>query len=66
MTLDPYTAKRGPRLVARAATADVGMNLASLDRIATTGAQIVLPGHGEPFRSGAVAAVRMAREAGAA
>ena len=66
VTLDPYTAKRGPRLVARAATRDVATNLASLERIAETGAQVVLPGHGEPFRSGAAAAVRMARAEGAA
>lgn len=66
VTLDPYTNKRGPRLVARAATADVATNLVSLDRIAETGAQVVLPGHGEPFRSGVAAAVREARVAGAA
>ena len=66
VTLDPYTAKRGPRLVARAATKDVERNLASLDRILETGAQVVLPGHGEPFRSGVAAAVRMARTEGAA
>jgi len=34
-----------------AATADIATNLASLDRIAETGAQVVLPGHGEPFRA---------------
>ncbi len=66
VTLDPYTNRRGPRLVARAATADVAANLASLDRIAETGAEVVLPGHGEPFRSGAAAAVREARAAGSA
>src|SRR3954468_7973175 len=31
VTLDPYTARKGPRLVARAATADVERNCASLD-----------------------------------
>ena len=66
VTLDPYTARRGPRLVARAATADVAANLDSLEAIQATGAQVVLPGHGEPFRSGVAAAVRMARAAGAA
>ncbi len=66
VTLDPYTNKRGPRLVARAATADVATNLRSLDAIEATGAQVVLPGHGEPFRSGVAAATRMARTAGAA
>ncbi|MCW3012111.1 MAG: fold metallo-hydrolase [Solirubrobacterales bacterium] len=66
VTLDPYTNRRGPRLVARAATADVQRNLASLDALQETRAQVVLPGHGEPFRSGVGAAVRMARQAGAA
>ena len=64
--LDPYTARRGPRLVARAATADVERNLASLDALAETGARVVLTGHGEPWTGGIVAAVARAREAGAA
>ncbi len=66
VTLDPYTNKRGPRMVARAATRDVATNLRSLDALEATGVRVVLPGHGEPFRSGVGAAVRLAREAGAA
>jgi glyoxylase-like metal-dependent hydrolase (beta-lactamase superfamily II) len=64
--LDPYTAKRGPRLVARAATVDVERNLGALDELAATGAGVVLTGHGEPWTDGAEAAVAAAREAGAA
>jgi hypothetical protein len=64
--LDPYTAKRGPRLVARAATADVERNLGSLDALAQTGARVVLTGHGEPWTGGIEAAVAQARAAGAA
>jgi glyoxylase-like metal-dependent hydrolase (beta-lactamase superfamily II) len=64
--LDPYTARRGPRLVARAATADVARNLASLDALAATGARVVLTGHGEPWIDGAESAVAAARRAGAA
>jgi glyoxylase-like metal-dependent hydrolase (beta-lactamase superfamily II) len=64
--LDPYTARRGPRLVARAATVDSQRNLASLDEMAATGARVVLTGHGEPWTDGAEAAVAQAREAGAA
>jgi glyoxylase-like metal-dependent hydrolase (beta-lactamase superfamily II) len=64
--LDPYTAQRGPRLVARAATADSQRALASLDAIAETGARLVLTGHGEPWTSGAEAAVEQARKAGIA
>jgi glyoxylase-like metal-dependent hydrolase (beta-lactamase superfamily II) len=64
--LDPYTARRGPRLVARAATADVERNLGSLDALAQTGARTVLTGHGEPWTGGVEAAVEQARAAGAA
>jgi glyoxylase-like metal-dependent hydrolase (beta-lactamase superfamily II) len=62
--LDPYTAQKGPKLVARAATADVQRNLDSLDAIAGSGATTVLTGHGEPWTSGAEEAVRQARENG--
>ncbi len=44
VTLDPYTAQRGPKLVARAATADSRRNLETLDAIAETGAGTVLTG----------------------
>ena len=64
VTLDPYTAQKGPKLVARAATADTVRNLRSLDVIAETGATTVLTGHGEPWSGGAVEGVRLARAAG--
>jgi glyoxylase-like metal-dependent hydrolase (beta-lactamase superfamily II) len=66
VTLDPYTARRGPRLVARAATADSERNLATLDALAETGAGRVLVGHGETWTEGAESAVVRARQAGAA
>jgi glyoxylase-like metal-dependent hydrolase (beta-lactamase superfamily II) len=66
VTLDPYTGRTGPRIVAGAATADSALNLASLDALAATGAQLVLPGHGEPWTGGAAEAVRLARAAGPA
>jgi glyoxylase-like metal-dependent hydrolase (beta-lactamase superfamily II) len=64
--LDPYTARRGPRIVARAATADSERTLATLDALAATGARTVLTGHGEPWTDGAESAVAQARAAGAA
>jgi glyoxylase-like metal-dependent hydrolase (beta-lactamase superfamily II) len=64
VTLDPYTGYRGPRIVARAATADSEMAFESLDRLAATGASVVLPGHGEPWRDGVEEAARLARAAG--
>jgi glyoxylase-like metal-dependent hydrolase (beta-lactamase superfamily II) len=66
VTLDPYTAARGPRLVARAATADVERNLRTLDALAATGARTVLTGHGEPWTDGVESAVEQARRAGSA
>ena len=48
--LDPYTGRRGPRIVARAATADAERNLAGR-ALAETGAR-VLTGHGEPWTRG--------------
>jgi glyoxylase-like metal-dependent hydrolase (beta-lactamase superfamily II) len=66
VTLDPYTGRTGPRLVARAATADSERNLRTLDALAATGARVVLTGHGEPWTQGAEAIVAQARRAGAA
>jgi len=66
VTLDPYTARRGPRLVARAATADSERNIRSLESLAATGARTVLVGHGEPWTQGIESAAAQARQAGAA
>jgi glyoxylase-like metal-dependent hydrolase (beta-lactamase superfamily II) len=64
--LDPYTAKRGPRIVARAATADSERAFASLKPLAATGARTVLTGHGEPYTGGVERAAAEAYEAGVA
>jgi glyoxylase-like metal-dependent hydrolase (beta-lactamase superfamily II) len=66
VTLDPYTARRGPCIVAGAATVDSERNLECLDVIAATGAGTVLTGHGDPWRDGAGSAVEHARAAGPA
>jgi glyoxylase-like metal-dependent hydrolase (beta-lactamase superfamily II) len=66
VTSDPYTARTGPCLVARAATADSELNLRSLDALETTGATTVLTGHGDPWTGGIEEAVARARRAGAA
>ena len=64
VTHDPYTDSRGPRIVARAATADSERALASLEPLAATGAGTLLPGHGDPWREGVERAVEAARLAG--
>jgi glyoxylase-like metal-dependent hydrolase (beta-lactamase superfamily II) len=66
VAIDPYTGERGPRLVARAATADSERALASLDALAATGARAVLTGHGPPLLDGVEVTVERARRAGIA
>jgi glyoxylase-like metal-dependent hydrolase (beta-lactamase superfamily II) len=66
VTLDPYTARTGPRVVARAATTDSERALSSLDVLAQTGAQTAFVGHGEPWTGGVEAACEQAKRAGVA
>jgi glyoxylase-like metal-dependent hydrolase (beta-lactamase superfamily II) len=64
VTLDPYKGKRGPQIIAGAATADSREAIKSLSALAETEATRILPGHGEPFKGGARAAVAAAVTAG--
>jgi glyoxylase-like metal-dependent hydrolase (beta-lactamase superfamily II) len=66
VTLDPYTRRTGPRIVAGAATANSVQNLETLSALAATGAKLVLPGHGEPWTAGIEEAVSVARRNGPA
>jgi glyoxylase-like metal-dependent hydrolase (beta-lactamase superfamily II) len=66
VTLDPYTGRKGPHIVAGAATANSIQNLESLTQLAATGASLVLPGHGEPWHLGIEDAVAIARRHGPA
>ncbi|WP_457973975.1 MBL fold metallo-hydrolase [Arthrobacter sp. D1-17] len=66
VTLDPYTRRTGPRIVAGAATANSAQNLETLSALAATGAELVLPGHGEPWTEGIEEAVSIARRIGPA
>ncbi|WP_127572517.1 MBL fold metallo-hydrolase [Georgenia faecalis] len=65
VTLDPYTGHSGPQIVSGAATADSVEALASLERIADTGASVLIPGHGDTWHDGARAAVTIAQQRGA-
>lgn len=64
VTHDPYTDTRGPRIVTQGATADSERALTSLERLADTGAETLLPRHSEPWTGGAERAVQEARRAG--
>lgn len=66
VTLDIYTGRRGPRVVARGATNDAVAALDSLGAIAALDVSAVLPGHGVPWLQGSRAAVDAARVAGVA
>lgn len=63
VTFDPYTARTGPRVVARAATADSARNLRTLDALLETDAWTVLTGHGPAWHDGVASAVAKARAA---
>ena len=65
VTLDPYKGSRGAQIIAGAATADSVMALDTLTALADTDAELVLPGHGEPWSGGIRAAVDAARTFGA-
>jgi glyoxylase-like metal-dependent hydrolase (beta-lactamase superfamily II) len=66
VTLDPYTGRTGPRMVAPAATADLDLNRQSLNRLADIDAETVLPGHGDPWLQGSASAVQLAHRASCA
>jgi glyoxylase-like metal-dependent hydrolase (beta-lactamase superfamily II) len=61
VTLDPSTGHVGPSVLGAPFTEDRATAFASLERIGATGAGILLPGHGEPWREGVAEAVRLAQ-----
>jgi glyoxylase-like metal-dependent hydrolase (beta-lactamase superfamily II) len=64
VTFDVYTQRPGPRIVAAAATASLETALASLDRYRGLEADLLLPGHGDPWRGSPARAADEARAAG--
>jgi glyoxylase-like metal-dependent hydrolase (beta-lactamase superfamily II) len=64
VTLNPYTGETGPQIVARAATADSGQALSSLEAVAATDAATVLTGHGDAWHGGAAEIAARARQRG--
>lgn len=64
VTFDPYTGERGPRVVSRAATADPGRALASLDAFTGLDVDLLATGHGPVWRGAMAEAVAEARAAG--
>ncbi|MFJ5265176.1 MBL fold metallo-hydrolase [Streptomyces sp. NPDC088387] len=64
VTGDGLSGRTGPTLVCRAFTHDSRAALAALDRLDELTADVLLPGHGEPFTDGVRAATALARQAG--
>lgn len=63
-TWNPFTWTRGPQVMPSGLNVDTAHAFESLATIEGIDAQVVLPGHGDPWRRGAAAAVARAREAG--
>lgn len=61
VTLDMTRGHTGPRIIRGPQTEDARLALESLDVLAATRAETVLPGHGEPWRHGVARAVELAR-----
>jgi len=63
-TWNPLTGRRGAQMMPSAFNVDNAQTLESLGAIEPLAAQVVLPGHGEPWRDSPAAAVSAARAAG--
>jgi glyoxylase-like metal-dependent hydrolase (beta-lactamase superfamily II) len=64
VTRNPFTGRVGPQIMPAALNQDTEEALRSLDRLEGVTAELVLPGHGEPWTQGMAEAVRAARAAG--
>jgi glyoxylase-like metal-dependent hydrolase (beta-lactamase superfamily II) len=63
-TRNPLTGRRGPQIAPDGLNRDSERALRSLDALVTVPAEILLPGHGDPWTSGIAEAVRLAKSAG--
>lgn len=61
VTLDMTRGRTGPRIIRGPVTEDADLALQSLDILSATGAETVLPGHGEPWPHGVERAAEIAR-----
>jgi glyoxylase-like metal-dependent hydrolase (beta-lactamase superfamily II) len=62
VTLDMTRGRTGPQIIRGPVTEDPELALQSLDALAATNAETVLPGHGEPWLRGVRSAVDIARQ----
>ena len=64
VTHNPLTGRNGPQIAPSGLNLDSGLALASLSSLEGIEADVLLPGHGDPWTEGAAEAVRRARAAG--
>lgn len=62
-TWNPVTGSHGPQLMTHALNESNEHCVSSLDALEPLDAEVLLPGHGEPWRGGVAAAVKQARAA---
>jgi glyoxylase-like metal-dependent hydrolase (beta-lactamase superfamily II) len=65
VTADGFSDRTGPMIVSRCFTHDSRAALTALDRLDELTADLLLPGHGEPFAEGVRTATQQARQLGA-
>lgn len=63
VTHDPFTGRNGPRVMPSVVNLDTAQAVRSLDHLTVAHAEVVLPGHGDPWKHGVEAAVASARSA---
>ena len=63
-TRNPLTGRVGPQVMPSGLNRDTPQALRSLDVLERVPADVLLPGHGEPWTDGAAEAARLARVAG--
>jgi glyoxylase-like metal-dependent hydrolase (beta-lactamase superfamily II) len=64
VTRNPLTGRTGPQIMPSGFNQSTGQALASLTLLEAIPAEVILPGHGEPWTDGAADAVKWARRAG--
>jgi glyoxylase-like metal-dependent hydrolase (beta-lactamase superfamily II) len=64
VTWNALTGRSGPQVMPAGLNRDTPQALRSLDVLTTLSAEVLLPGHGDPWTDGAEEAVRLARQAG--
>jgi glyoxylase-like metal-dependent hydrolase (beta-lactamase superfamily II) len=63
VTHDPFTGRHGPRTMPSVVNIDTAMAVRSLDHLQVAHADVLLPGHGDPWKQGVEAAVASAKRA---